>query len=78
MLQLLIDFKKGYNLVRGEVLYNILNEFGITIKLVRLTNMCLTEIYSRSWVGKNLSDKFPIKIDMKEGSALSPLLFIFA
>ena len=59
-------------------MYNILIEFGITTKLVRLINMCLTETYSRVWVSKNLSDMFPIKKDMKEGSALSPLLLNFA
>ena len=40
--------------------------------------MCLTEIYSRVRVGKNLSDMFPIKIAVKQGDALSPLLFNFA
>jgi hypothetical protein len=34
--QLFIDFKKAYDLVRREVLLNILIEFGIPMKLVRL------------------------------------------
>ena len=34
--QLFIDFKKSYDSVRREVLYNILIEFGIPMKLVRL------------------------------------------
>ena len=34
--QLFIDFKKDYDSVRREVLYNILVEFGIPKKLVRL------------------------------------------
>ena len=42
-----IDFKKAYDSVRREVLYNILIEFGIPNKLVRLVKMCLTETYSR-------------------------------
>jgi len=33
---LFIDFKKAYDSVRREVLYNILIEFGIPKKLVRL------------------------------------------
>jgi hypothetical protein len=44
--QLFIDFKKAYDLVRREALYNILIEFGIPMKLVRLVKMCLNETYS--------------------------------
>ena len=33
--QLFIDFKKAYDSVRREVLYNILIEFGVPKKLVR-------------------------------------------
>jgi hypothetical protein len=33
--QLFIDFKKAYDSVRREVLYNILMEFGIPMKLVK-------------------------------------------
>jgi hypothetical protein len=34
--QLFKDFKKAYDSVRREVLYNILIEFGIPMKLVRV------------------------------------------
>ena len=34
-------------------MYNILIEFVIPKKLVRLIKMCLTETYNRAWVGKN-------------------------
>jgi len=54
--QLFIDFKKAYYYqVRKEVLYNIIIEFCIPMKLVRLIKMCLNETYSRVRVGKNLS-----------------------
>jgi hypothetical protein len=59
--QLFIDSKEAYDAVRREVLYNILIEFGISMKLVRLIKMCLTETNSRVRVGKHLSDTFPIK-----------------
>ena len=76
--QLFIDFKKAYDSVRREVLYNILIEFGVPKKLVRLVIMCLTETCSRVRVGENLSDMFPIRNSVKQGGALSPLLFNFA
>jgi hypothetical protein len=39
--QLFTDFKKAYDTVRREVLDNILIEFGVPMKLVRLIKMCL-------------------------------------
>jgi hypothetical protein len=38
--------------VRREVLYNILIEFGVRMKLVRSIEMCLNEIYSKVRIGK--------------------------
>ena len=40
--------------------------------------MCLTETYRRVRVGKNVSDMFPFRNGLKQGDALSPLLFNFA
>ena len=67
--------KKAYDPVRREVQYNILIEFGIPMKPVRLRKMCLKETYRRVRVGKNLSDMFPIRNGLKQGDALQPLLF---
>jgi hypothetical protein len=67
--------KKAYDSMRREVLYNILIEFGVPMKLVRSIKTCLNEIYS---IGIHLSDSFPIQNGLKQGSALSPLLFNFA
>jgi hypothetical protein len=45
--QVFIAFKKAYDSVRREVLYNILLEFGVPMNLVRLIKMCLNETYSK-------------------------------
>jgi len=60
--QLFTDFKKSYDLVRREVLYNILIQFGIPKKLARLIKMCLNETPSTVRVGKHLSNSFVVGI----------------
>jgi hypothetical protein len=64
--QQFIDFKKAYDSVRREVLYNILIEIGIPRKLVGIIKMCLNETYST------------VRTGLKQGDVLSPLLFNFA
>jgi hypothetical protein len=76
--QLFLNFKKAYDSVSREVFYNILIEVGIPMKLVRSIKMLLNKTYSRVRVGKHLSDVFPIRNDLKQGDASSPLLFNFA
>ena len=73
--QFIIDYKKAYDYVRKEVLYSILIECDIPMKLVRLLKMCLTETYSRVRVDRNLSDMLPVRNGLKEGDALSSLYF---
>ena len=50
----------------------------IPTKLVILIKMSLTGTCSRVRVGENLSDRFPIRNCLKQGDALTPLLFNFA
>jgi hypothetical protein len=76
--QLFIDFKKVYDSVRREVLYNILIEFGVPTKLLRLIKRCLNVVSNKVRIGKYLSDNVPIQNGLKQGDALLPLLFNFA
>jgi hypothetical protein len=56
-----------------EIFYDILTEFGIHMKMLSLIKLCLNEKYGRVRVGT-----FSIKNGLKQGDALSPLLFNFA
>jgi hypothetical protein len=47
------------------------------MELVRLIEMCLNKTNSKFRIGKHLSDNFPIQNCLKQGDALSPMLFNF-
>jgi hypothetical protein len=76
--QLFVDFKKACDSLRTEVLYNVLVEFRVPMKLVRLIKMCLNEMYTKVRIGTHSFDNFPIQNGLKQGDALMPLLFNFA
>jgi hypothetical protein len=63
--------------VRREVLSNILIELGVLKKLVWLIKMCLNETQCKVHIGKHLSVSLPIQNGIKQGDALSLLLFNF-
>jgi len=48
------------------------------MELLRLIKMCLNETYIRVRLGKRLSDMFPFRNGLKQGDALTSLLFNFA
>jgi hypothetical protein len=60
--QLFIDFKMACDSVRREVLYNILTEFGVHIKLIRLIEIYLNKTCNNVPAGRRLSDTFPIQM----------------
>jgi hypothetical protein len=76
--QLIIHFKKAYNLTRGGVLDSMVTKFGIAMKLVMLIEMGLNETYSTVCIGKNLSAAFPIQNGLRLGDASLPYLNNFA
>jgi hypothetical protein len=64
--QLFIDIKKAYDSNKREVIYNILFEFGIINKLVRLKKMCVKGTYKNARIGKHFSEAFPIQNGLKQ------------
>jgi len=76
--QVFIEFKNACDSIRKEVLYNILIQISIAIKVTRPIKVRLNETYSRVRIGKHLSDMLLIRNGLKQGDALSPLLFNFS
>jgi hypothetical protein len=62
-------------LEKNETVHELFIHFGVPIKLVRLFKMCLNETYSKVSIDKHLSDRFLIQNGLKQGDALSSLLF---
>jgi hypothetical protein len=50
--QIIIDFREAYD--SGEI-YTTLSESGVSMKLVRLTKMCLNKTCSKVHIGKYLT-----------------------
>jgi hypothetical protein len=60
---------------RREVLYNILTELDMLMKLFRPIKMCLIKTYRKAYVGKYLFNVLPIQNGLKH--AMSPWLSTF-
>lgn len=73
--QLFIDFKQAYDSIIRVELWNAMAELGIPKKLINLTKACVEGSTSAVRVEGKLSTFFTINSGLKQGDALSPLLF---
>jgi hypothetical protein len=74
-----VDFEKTYHSVFRRKLYEILITFGIPKKLVRLVQkMCMAGSQGGVRLGNELSEFFPSHNGLRQGDALSPILFYLA
>jgi hypothetical protein len=60
-----VDIREAYGRVRKEIIYNILIEFGVVLKVVKLIKTRLKENYSNNHTGKYLSITVPIQSGLK-------------
>src|ERR1700744_6230282 len=76
--QLFVDFKQAYDSIIRNVLFNIMEEFGIPSKLIRLTKATLTDTKCKILIQGQLSDTFNIDTGLRQGDGLSTILFNLA
>ncbi|KAL4084171.1 hypothetical protein QTP88_028004 [Uroleucon formosanum] len=76
--QVFVDFKKAYDSIHRDSLYNIMYEFGFPRKLISLTKMCMNGTRYQVRVDCTLSEEFEVITGLKQGDALSPILFNIA
>jgi sorting nexin-29 len=73
--QLHIDYKYAYDTINRAELVEIMKEFGIPIKLVRLVKMTLANKNSKVKIQGKLSPSFETMIGLRQGDSLSTLQF---
>jgi len=75
--RLFIDLRRAYDSFRREHLYNILIQFGIEKQKLRPMQIVRVKLVCRFRAGKHLCDMVPVNNGLKQGDAISPLLFNF-
>jgi hypothetical protein len=73
--QLYIDFKQAFDSIDRIEIIEIMREFGIPLKLVKLTKMTLSRTYNRVKIQNKLSGRFSTECGVRQGDSLSTLLF---
>ena len=73
--QLYIDYKQAYDTINRSELEEIMKEFGIPNKLVRLTKMTIENTNSKVKIQGKLTPSFETTTGLRQGDALSTLLF---
>lgn len=70
-----VDFRKAYDSIDRQSLFNILEENNLDPKTRRLIQETLTDTTSKVKFNGEISQPFPIKTGVRQGDGLSPLLF---
>lgn len=70
-----IDFKQAYDSISREKLYEILREFNIPTKLVRIIKVTMQNARGYVRIDGKLTTFFQIKKGLKQGDGLAPMLF---
>ena len=73
-----VDFQQAYDSIHRPSLWHILSALNIPRKLIGLVQMCYSNTRYRVRVGGELSAPFDIRGGLKQGCALSTLLFNLA
>jgi hypothetical protein len=73
--QLFIDYKQAYDSINCQQMYKIMKELGIPEKLINLIKMTLRKILNKVQISGKLSDSFETTCGLRQGNALSTVLF---
>ncbi|KAL4104440.1 hypothetical protein QTP88_019741 [Uroleucon formosanum] len=73
-----IDFKQAYDSINRKQLWKVLRCLDIPQKYIDLIKMCNSKINLKIKYQQEMSEKFEVKSGLRQGDALSPMLFNIA
>ena len=71
-----LDLEKAFDRVPHKVIWYALREHGVPEEIVNWVRLLYYKPRSRVQVTAGITKEFPITVDVHQGSAISPLLFI--
>ncbi|XP_049595828.1 leucine-rich repeat-containing protein 57 isoform X1 [Syngnathus scovelli] len=71
-----VDLEKAFDRVPREVLWRVLREYGVPSQLIRAVRSLYHRCQSLVRISGSKSDSFPVRVGLRQGCPLSPILFI--
>ncbi|KAK0154090.1 LINE-1 retrotransposable element ORF2 protein [Merluccius polli] len=71
-----VDLEKAFDRVPRGVLWGVLREYGVSDPLIRAVRSLYDWCQSLVRIAGNKSDLFPVRVGLRQGCPLSPILFI--
>ena len=73
-----VDYRQAYDSIHRPSLWNMLREFQVPEKIVKLAKMCYAGSRGRVRIGGELTDEFRVVTGLRQGCPLSCMLFNIA
>jgi endonuclease/exonuclease/phosphatase family metal-dependent hydrolase len=73
---LFIDFQQAFDSVKRAKMYQVLEEFGVPRKIIRLVKMTMDGTRARVKITGRMGESFTFNTGVKQGDSLSAVLFI--
>ena len=71
-----VDLEKAFDRVPRGALWGVLREYGVTAPLIRAVRSLYDRCQSLVRIASSKSDSFPVRVGLRQGCPLSPILFI--
>ena len=71
-----MDLEKAFDRVPRGVLWGVLREYGVSDPLIQAVRSLYDRCQSLVRIAGNKLDLFPVRVGLRQGCPLSPILFI--